>query len=210
MKKKLQKAFSLLLVFSLLLSMMSVIAIVADDDCSTSVSSVPKARNSSTEPKPCEAQEVTKSRTSGDALRSGTEFFMNDRPKKRRLKPTISSPMFWRWFFLEIENKKPNAISGIAKIEISALKPRNDTIHAVTVVPIFAPMITPIACASVSKPAFTKLTTITVVAEEDWITEVTPSPVKTPLKGLEVMAVNNPRNFSPAAFCKPELIKFIP
>ena len=35
-----------------MLSMMRVIAIVADDDCSTSVSTVPKARNSSTEPKP--------------------------------------------------------------------------------------------------------------------------------------------------------------
>ena len=40
-------------------------------------------------------------------------------------------------------------------------------IHAVTVVPILAPIITPIDWESVRSPAFTKLTTITVVAEED-------------------------------------------
>ena len=50
---------------------------------------------------------------------------------------------------------------------MSTLKPRAEIIHAVTVVPMFAPIITPIDWESVSKPAFTKLTTITVVAEED-------------------------------------------
>jgi hypothetical protein len=66
------------------------------------------------------------------------------------------------------------------------------------------------ACVRVRSPAFTKLTTITVVADEDWMIEVIPTPVKTPLRGLEVIAERNPRNLSPAAFCKPELIKFIP
>jgi hypothetical protein len=40
--------------------------------------------------------------------------------------------------------------------------------------------------------------------------EVIPRPVMTPLKGLDVMALRKPLNFSPAAFCNPELIKFIP
>ena len=40
-------------------------------------------------------------------------------------------------------------------------------IHAVNVVPMFAPMITEIACASERMPAETKLTVITVVAVED-------------------------------------------
>ena len=52
-------------------------------------------------------------------------------------------------------------------MEMSALKPNHATIHAVTVVPMLAPIITPIACAKVRRPAFTKLTTITVVADED-------------------------------------------
>ena len=43
------------------------------------------------------------------------------------------------------------------------------------------------ACARVSRPAFTKLTTITVVAEEDWITEVIPNPVITTLNGFEII-----------------------
>ena len=93
---------------------------------------------------------------------------------------------------------------------MSALKPSHDTIHAVTVVPMFAPIITPMACVSVSNPAFTKLTTITVVADEDWMIDVTPTPVKTPLSGLDVMAERKPRNLSPAAFCNPELMRFIP
>ena len=41
-----------------------------------------------------------------------------------------------------------------------------DTSHPVTVVPIFAPMITPIAWVRFIIPALTKPTTMTVVAEE--------------------------------------------
>ncbi len=59
------------------------------------------------------------------------------------------------------------AIKGIASMVMSALKPSKEIIQAVTVVPILAPMITPTACANVSNPAFTKLTTITVVALDD-------------------------------------------
>ena len=57
--------------------------------------------------------------------------------------------------------------------------PKNDTIHAVTVVPIFAPKMIPIAWVNERISAFTKLTTITVVAPEDWIIAVTANPVKT-------------------------------
>ena len=135
---------------------------------------------------------------------------MNERPRNRRQKPTISSPIFLRWFFFEFEKRKPKSIKGTARMEMSALKPSQDTIHAVTVVPMLAPIITPMACAKVSRPAFTKLTTITVVADEDWMTVVIPKPVNTPLRGLEVMAERKPLSLSPAAFCKPELIRFIP
>ena len=48
-----------------MLSMMSVMAIVADEDCRMRVSTVPKPRNRSTEPKPCDAHELTKASTSG-------------------------------------------------------------------------------------------------------------------------------------------------
>ena len=77
-------------------------------------------------------------------------------------------------------------------------------------VPMLAPIITPMAWVRVRIPAFTKLTTITVVALDDWITAVTPSPVTTPLKGLEVMDATNFLRPSPAVFWSPELIMFIP
>ena len=44
--------------------------------------------------------------------------------------------------------------------------PERLRIHAVTVVPILAPMMTPMDWRSVIKPELTKPTTITVVAEE--------------------------------------------
>ena len=59
------------------------------------------------------------------------------------------------------------------------LNPKKDTIQAVTVVPMFAPKITPIACSRVRISAFTNETTITVVAPELWIMAVTPIPVST-------------------------------
>ena len=63
---------------------------------------------------------------------------------------------------------RPTPHNGIEITLIENLpNPNKDIIHAVTVVPILAPMITPIDCESVSKPAFTKLTTITLVADED-------------------------------------------
>ena len=73
-------------------------------------------------------------------------------------------------------------------------------IQAVTVVPMLAPIITLMDSASVSNPAFTKLTTITVVAEEDWIRAVINTPVRTPLPGwwslpLEYFAIYHPRPF---------------
>ena len=49
-------------------------------------------------------------------------------------------------------------------------------IQPVTLVPMLAPMMIPIACATFIIPEFTKPTTITVVAEEDWMIAVTAVP----------------------------------
>ena len=56
------------------------------------------------------------------------------------------------------------------------------------------------ALASESSPAFTKLTTITVVALEDCMTAVIPSPVSTCFSGVDVMEARNDLSLSPAAF----------
>ena len=61
---------------------------------------------------------------------------------------------------------KPNAIIGTANRAMFTEKPREVT-QAVRVVPMFAPMMTPMALPRVRRPAFTKLTTMMVVADDD-------------------------------------------
>ena len=68
--------------------------------------------------------------------------------------------------------------------------PRTATSQLVTVVPTFAPRMTPMEPTKSNKPALTKLTTITVVAEELWMRAVIKIPVRTPVTRLEVIAVN--------------------
>ena len=148
-------------------SIIRVRATVALEDCSTRVSMVPRARKRSTEPKPCPDQVWMNPRTSGWALRSGTDSFIRDKPRNRRLNPIMNSLMLRNLSFFERLITKPRAISGTARAETSALNPKMEMIQAVIVVPIFAPIITPIAWARVSRPALTNPTTITVVALED-------------------------------------------
>ena len=95
---------------------------------------------------------------------------------------------------------KPIAIIGNAIADIFTLKPSNEISQAVIVVPIFAPMITPIDSTKLSKPAFTKLTIITVVAEDDCKSAVIKNPVVIPKNLLEVMDFKMPLNLLPAAF----------
>ena len=83
-------------------------------------------------------------------------------------------------------------------------------IHAVRVVPMFAPMMTEMAWASVSRPALTNETVITVVAVEDWTDAVTSIPVNIPVKRLVVIAPRTCRSWGPAIFWSASLIDFIP
>ena len=55
-------------------------------------------------------------------------------------------------------------------------------------------------------PEFTKPTTMTVVAEDDWITAVTAAPTPTPRKRFFVSRSRICFIFSPAAAFKPSLI----
>ena len=85
------------------------------------------------------------------------------KPKKRMPKPMINSAIYL-WDFFLAKNIKIIPIPIIGKAKSVSLKAIN---WAVIVVPILAPKITPNACTSESNPAFTKPTTMTVVAEED-------------------------------------------
>ena len=80
------------------------------------------------------------------------------------------------------------------------LKPNSATIHAVIVVPMFAPKMTPTDCCSVIKPALTNDTTITVVAPEDWIIIVIKQPVNTAAKRLLVIIAKKRCKLFPALF----------
>ena len=63
-----------------------------------------------------------------------------------------------------------------------------------------APIIIPMACASFIIPEFTNPTTITVVAEEDWITAVTTVPNRIPFIRLEVSRPKMVSSLLPATF----------
>ena len=76
----------------------------------------------------------------------------------------------------------------------------SDIIHAVTVVPMCAPIITAMACISVSSPALTKETVISAVAVELCTVAVTKMPASIPVKRLVVMAPRTWRSCGPAIF----------
>ena len=90
------------------------------------------------------------------------------------------------------------------------LIPLRDKIHEVTVVPMFAPMIMPTTCPSFMIPEFTKPTTITVVAEEDWITAVTPAPRRTAIYRFLVSFSSTRSRRPPASLARPSPNTFIP
>ena len=85
----------------------------------------------------------------------------------RNAKPKTNSPIDLRELFPEKKSGRAKAKRGRANAAISTLKPRAEISHAVTVVPMLAPMMIPIACATFIIPEFTNPTTITVVAEDD-------------------------------------------
>jgi hypothetical protein len=72
------------------------------------------------------------------------------------------------------------------------------TIWAVTVVPMFAPRMTPTPWERDMRPELMKLTTSTVVTEDDWITVVTRAPVSSPAKRFTVSLASSRRRRSPA------------
>ena len=77
-------------------------------------------------------------------------------------------------------------------------------------VPIFPPIITPIACLSVMTLALTIPTTITVVTELDWIIPVIAAPTPQATMRLSVTLLINFLSFSPAIACIPSDMYFIP
>ena len=105
----------------------------------------------------------------GASVYGATEPDMKVRPTNRRPTPIQISPARLSFFFLEnIKKAAPMATTSGAKNDgcktfIASPREFKETIHAVIVVPMFAPMMTPTAWVRFRIPAFTKPTTMTVV-----------------------------------------------
>ena len=80
----------------------------------------------------------------------------------------------------------------------------------VTVVPMLAPMMMPTAWVSFMMPEFTNPTTMTVVAEDDWMIAVTPAPRRTALIGFDVSFSRILSSLPPESFSRPFPMVSIP
>ena len=121
-------------------------------------------------------KEANRLANSGDSLSGLTAASILNIPVKRIQKPRRISPRVLYFCFLPAMTMRIPMIPttgarvvGLRSMrkKLSELRSESRRIWAVTVVPIFAPIITPMAEWSFMMPAFTKPTSITVVAEED-------------------------------------------
>ena len=161
---------------------------------------VPTARKIRTEPKPKPVKWL-RNDIMASLLESSSpaDCFIKESPRNMIAKPITKPPMFFFFVSFDEVRMKPRAIRGTEKMAMSTENPRA-VIHAVRVVPMLAPIITPMAFARESSPAFTKLTTIMVVAEEDCTRAVIAVPVRTLLNAFEVIDARKDRSRSPATF----------
>lgn len=185
---------------------------MAAEACTKQVSMVPIVMNSKIEANPWSDNDPKNSKNFGYSSKLGMACCNNPMPNSSNVRPIINSPRALNLLFCEKINTSASAPKNNGKLNTFALSPnpKRVIIHAVMVVPMFAPIITDIAPVRDSNPALTKLTTITVVAEEDCMAVVTIAPVSMPLHLLSVTLPRVERILFPATFCKPSLISFIP
>ena len=88
--------------------------------------------------------------------------------------------------------------------------PLNEVIHVVTVVPMFEPMITPMVWPNCMMPELTRPTSITVMAEEDWIAMVMTKPSSIAIQRLSVIFFRERSREPPATFLRPPDRTFMP
>ena len=187
-----------------------VMAVAVAELCSMRVITAPATMNRKILQIPWPERVARKTRTPSLSSSTVDVSLRVARPRNSRPKPIRNSPRL-AYFLMLIATKAKN-ISGIAIVAMLQLPPPklSANIQAVTVVPILAPMITAIALPSASRPAFTKLTIMSVVAVELCTMAVTTIPVRIHLKLLEVILAMNTRMRFPAIFCKPPLIRDMP
>jgi hypothetical protein len=181
-------------------AMVIVMVMAAEEDCTMTVSRAPTTIKRGYTRKLLASKWAMNASTSGLLRRSGTESFMICRPRKVMPKPS-RIPAISRYFLCLLKKKgMAMAMAGRATAVIWNLKPRIETSQPVMVVPMLAPMTTPMDWVRLTTPAFTRLTSRTVVADEDWMMAVAPIPVRIPAKRLVVSAPMMPRMRFPARF----------
>ena len=156
---------------------------------------------------------------SGTSASGFTAALIVSMPNISTAKPSITVATLFGLSFLENIRIPTATIARIGEKEVGLhICTKNEElsipvmprIHAVIVVPILAPMMMPTACCSFMMPELTKPTTMTVVADEDWITAVTPAPTSTALNGLFVSFSRMLSNFPPLTFASPSPSIVIP
>ena len=142
---------------------------------------------------------------------------VNKTPKPMQISPAMRIFVFLQAIMITIPTSAvTDAIDiGFKKLSIAlapALLPISPTLKMteVTVVPILAPIMIPIALRNFNTPALTKPTTITVVAEELCIAAVTTKPNSSPLKTLLVIFSRVFSNRPPDSFSNPDPSVVIP
>ena len=140
-------------------------------------------------------------------------------PVIKMAKPTHTEPMsFFLLLLVNMMRMMPMSATMGEKLSgfksctktLSLVMPERLKIHAVTVVPMFEPMMTPMVCPSSMMPELTRPTSMTVIAEEDWIAMVMPMPSKRALKRFEVMERKIRSSLPPTIFSRLEESKCMP
>ena len=121
----------------------------------------------------------------GISARGLTAPLISSMPYIKMAKPIMMRPTSRRRWRLEpmisriparaIRGEKFSGFSRFTKT-FSLSMPVRDRIHAVRVVPMLEPMMIPMVCLNSMTPEFTRPTSITVMAEEDWMAMVMPAP----------------------------------
>ena len=129
------------------------------------------------------------------SLRGETAEDIADMPNIRMAKPMRMPPTCCLDTLLEnIYRTIPTTATNPVSVEVDRncthpappLREDSARTQPVILVPRMAPRMIPMACLTFIIPEFTKPTTMTDVAEDDWIIAVTPVPSRNPLNGLLV------------------------
>ena len=99
-------------------------------------------------------------------------------------------------------SEKHEGFKSFKKILSPLSMPASDRIQAVRVVPISEPKITPTVWGRFMMPELTKPTSMTVIAEEDWMAIVIIAPTVRPLNLLSVALLRSFSSLPPAVFLR--------